>query len=129
MEGYFDSAGSPKVKLEIKGTSGQTKTIEALLDTGHSGGLSLSVLQLIEMGAVLKTMGPIRFGNGQEQMCPYFSVMIKVQGEWKEVHASMLGGGEAIAGLELFLPYIATIDFKKRTIEFKDSTSSTEEEN
>jgi predicted aspartyl protease len=129
MEGYFDSAdGNPKVTIEVKGLSGETKKIPALLDTGHSGTLSLTILQLIELGAVLKTTGPIKFGNGQEEKCLYFEVDMMIGGIWQKKLASMLGGEEAIAGLQLFSPYIATIDFKNKQIKFEEAPAEDQPE-
>ena len=122
MQGYFDSDGNPKVLLEIEGTkSAHIVKIPALFDTGHNGSLSLTVLQLIEIGAVLATTGIVEYANGQKGAVLYFNVKVRIDGEIKEVLASMIenpDSDEAIAGLELFTPYVSVIDFVDKKIAF-----------
>jgi len=78
MHAYFDAKdGNPKVVIEIKGTKkGVKKQIAALFDTGHSGSLSLPVVDLIEIGAKLSTVGPVEFGDGFSRPQLYFSVKV-----------------------------------------------------
>ncbi|MEK7473584.1 MAG: hypothetical protein AAB668_02575 [Patescibacteria group bacterium] len=123
MHAYFDANdGNPKVVIEISGTNdGIKKTIPALLDTGHSGSLSLPVLDLINIGAKLSSVGQAEFANGHKGVVYYFKVMVTVDGKTAEVDAGMIenpSASEAIAGLELFAPYVAVIDFKNKKVEF-----------
>lgn len=123
MLGYFDANdGSPKIVLEIEGTNdGVKKQIIALFDTGHNGSLSLTVLQLIEIGAKLSSIGKVKLADGNSKPCLYFSVKVTIDGVQKEVEASLIENPEeeeAIAGLELFSPYISFIDFKNKIIKF-----------
>lgn len=123
MIGYFDANdGSPKIILEVEGTNeGVKKQIKALFDTGHNGSLSLTVIQLIEIGAKLSSIGQVKFADGNSKSCLYFSVKVTIDGIQKEVEASLIENSdeeEAIAGLELFSPYISLIDFKNKTIKF-----------
>ncbi len=122
MQGYFDTDGSPKVLLEIEGTtSGHTEKIPALFDTGHNGSLSLTVLQLIKIGATLSTTGVVEYANGQKGTVLYFNVKVKIDGKTKDVLACMIDNpdaDEAIAGLELFAPYVSVIDFTDKKIAF-----------
>ena len=123
MHGYFDAKdGNPKIVIEIAGTKRKTKKqIPALLDTGHNGSLSLPVLDLIEIGAKLSGIGEVEFANGHKGTVYYFAVKVTVDGVEKEVQANLIenpNATEAIAGLELFSPYIAVIDFKGKKISF-----------
>lgn len=122
MHAFFDPIdGSPKVEVEISGTTPNSKKIKALLDTGHSGSLSLSIIDLIEIGAKLCSYGEVTYANGQVGVVYYFSVNVTIDGETKDVQACMIENpvdAEAIAGLQLFSPYVAFIDFKNRLIGF-----------
>ena len=123
MRAFFDPAdGAAKVEIEINGTTPNfTKRITALLDTGHSGSLSLSIFDLIEIGAKLSSFGPVVYANGQQSIAYYFSVNVTVDGDTKEVQAAMIESAtftEAIAGMQLFVPYVAFIDFKNKNINF-----------
>jgi predicted aspartyl protease len=128
MHGFFDPIdGNPKVELYISGTTtGLTKKIIALFDTGHSGGLSLPIIDLIEIGAKLQGLGQVSYASGYVSTVYYFWVDVIIDGNKKEVAAAMIenpNSNEAIAGLQLFAPYISFIDFKNKTILF-----TTEEE-
>lgn len=123
MHAYFDAKdGNPKVVIEISGTNVSVKrTIPALLDTGHNGSLSLPVLELISIGAKLSSIGEVEFANGHKGIVYYFKVAVTVDGKTTEVEAGMIENpntSEAIAGLELFAPYVAVIDFKNKKVEF-----------
>jgi predicted aspartyl protease len=123
MHAYFDAKdGNPKVVIEISGTKESVKkTIPALLDTGHNGSLSLPVLELINIGAKLSSLGEVEFANGHKGVVYYFNVSVTIDGKTMEVEAGMIessAANEAIAGLELFAPYIAVIDFKNKKVRF-----------
>jgi hypothetical protein len=129
MHAYFDAQdGNPKVVLEISGTDKKIiKTIPALLDTGHSGSLSLPTLDLIEIGAKLSGVGEVEYASGHTGTVLYFTVTVSVDGKKKEVEAGMIENPkatEAIAGLELFAPYVALIDFKNKAIKFYDEEAT-----
>lgn len=120
MHAYFDAQdGSPKVVIKIRASKRKHKEIFALLDTGHNGSLSLPLLDLIEIGAKLKTYGPVSLANGGQVIMYYFEVKVEMDGIEKTVLASMIEDpkvSEAIVGLELLSPYIAFMDFKKKRI-------------
>ena len=127
MHAYFDAQdGNPKVVIKIKGTGRKFKEIPALLDTGHSGSLSLPILTLIEIGAKLKSYGPVGLADGSSVIAYFFAVKVEIDGKIKEVLASMIQNpkiSEAIVGLQLLSPYISFIDFKNKRIQI-----TTEEE-
>jgi len=124
MHGYFDAQdGRPKVVIEIKGTRRTVvKQLAALFDTGHNGSLSLPVINLIEIAAKLSSIGEAEMADGHKRTVYYFSVKVIIDGNEKIVEAGLIDNPdatEAIAGTELFAPYVATIDFKNKTIIFK----------
>ncbi len=66
-------------------------------------------------------MGEVELANGRKELMYYFLVTVTIDGTEKEVLASMIENpncDEAIAGLELFAPYVAVIDFEDKTIKF-----------
>lgn len=120
MHAYFDAQdGSPKVVIKIRGTKRSFKQVAGLLDTGHSGSLSLPIPDLIEIGAKMESFGPVRLADGTTTNVFYFSVSVEIDGKIKKVQASMISNPamrEPIIGLELLSPYIAYIDFGKKKI-------------
>ncbi|MFA5072164.1 MAG: hypothetical protein WC511_07495 [Candidatus Pacearchaeota archaeon] len=123
MKGYFDAKdGNPKITIEIKGTRrSHNKQVTALFDTGHSGSLSLPILDLIEIGAKLSNIGEAILADGYKKPQLYFSVKVIIDGIEKDVEAALIENPEAreaIVGLELFSPYIAVVDFKNKKLDF-----------
>ncbi len=123
MHAYFDAQdGNPKVVIGIGGTAKKPKkVVAALFDTGHTGSLSLPTLDLISIGAKLSSVSEVEYGNGYLGTVYYFSVKVIIDGVEKMIEAGMIENPkatEAIAGLELFAPYIAIIDFKRQTVKF-----------
>lgn len=133
MLGYFDqSDGNPKVVIEISGArKDYKKQVSALFDTGHSGSLSLPILDLIDIGAQLSNVGEAELANGYPTPVLYFSVTVIVDGIPKQVQASMIDNPkstEAICGLELFSHYVALVDFKGRELKFSKVKEEEEKE-
>lgn len=122
MIGYFDSQdGRPRVILKIKGTQ-KEKTISALFDTGHSGSLSLPFLDLLEIGAELKGISRVNYADGRAGIEYLFSVSVELNGIVKETKAALIPNPyvkEAIAGVELFSPFVVLLDFKNKRIALK----------
>jgi len=122
MIGYFDAEdGNPKVVLEIKGQHRSWKQIPALFDTGHSGSLSLPIMDLIEVGAKFSNIGEATYADGRSGVDYLFSIKVRFNGIEKKVEASMIQNPKvtmAIAGIKLFSPFISFIDFKNGKLEF-----------
>lgn len=122
MLAFFDAKdNSPKVVIKVCGTNRKEKEIKALVDTGHNGSLSLPVLYLIEIGATLSSVEPIELADNSMTLGYNFSVTVIIDNKRKKVEATLIPDPEeteAIAGLQLFNPYIAYIDFKNKIIEF-----------
>lgn len=122
MLAFFDGKdNSPKVVIKVCGTNKKEKEIIALMDTGHNGSLSLPVLVLIEIGATLSSIEPIQLADNSTVLGYNFSVTVIIDRKRKKVEATLIPDPdetEAIAGLQLFNPYIAYIDFKNKVVEF-----------
>lgn len=122
MLAFFDGKdNSPKVVIKVCGTNKKEKEIIALMDTGHNGSLSLPVLVLIEIGATLSSIEPVQLADNTTVLGYNFSVTVIIDRKRKKVEATLIPDPEeteAIAGLQLFNPYIAYIDFKNKVVEF-----------
>ena len=120
MHAYFDAQdGNPKIVIKIRGTRRKFKEIAALLDTGHTGSLSLPLLDLIEIGAKVTSFGPVEYADGNQGLVYYFEVTVSIDDVEKKIQAGMIENPratEAISGLELLSPYIAFMDFKNKKI-------------
>ncbi len=122
MIGYFDANDErPRIILKIKGTQ-KEKQIIALFDTGHSGTLSLTFLDLLEIGAELKGISGVQYADNRKGLEYLFSVKVELNGISKEVKAGLIpnpSAQEAIAGVQLFTPFVILLDFKNKAIAIK----------
>lgn len=123
MIGYFDAAdGMVKVVLKIKGTKG-AKEITALFDTGHSGTLSLPCLDLIEIGAEISGISDVIYADGRAGSEYIFrGIKVEINGTEKDMEVNMIPNPKitrAIAGIELFSPYLVILDFDRKRVFFK----------
>lgn len=122
MIGYFEPTdGRLRVILKIKGTQ-KEKQISALFDTEHSGTLSLPFLDLLDIGAELKGISRVNYADGRAGVEYLFSIKVELDGIVKEVKAALIPSPyvkEAIAGVELFTPFVVLLDFKNKAIALK----------
>lgn len=59
IEGVVNAAYEPVVSLALQGPSGQTSEIEAVIDTGFTGFLTVTPALVMELGLdLLGTSGP-----------------------------------------------------------------------
>src|SRR5258708_4330029 len=91
MLGFFDEDDdNPKIHIKICGTNKKQKDIIALMDTGHSGSLSIPVLTLAEIGAVLSSVEPIQLADNSKILGYNFSVIVIIDGKEMRVEATMI---------------------------------------
>ena len=68
--GYLDSAGHPRLTIQVSGTSPNTYAdCEALIDTGFTGFLMLPIAQALPLGLVLLSTSDYVLANGQPITC------------------------------------------------------------
>lgn len=68
--GYLDSAGHPRLTIQVSGTSPNTcADCEALIDTGFTGFLMLPIAQALPLGLVLLSTSDYVLANGQPITC------------------------------------------------------------
>lgn len=115
METFFDTSNHPKIKLKISGRR-KEHTLEAILDTGFDGHLSLPISVAVSLGLELTSVIPVQYADGRISQELVFSVKVYFGGKEKLVPATLTGGAEALAGTALFTGYKLTFDFIKQKI-------------
>ena len=66
IEGVVNSAFDAVVNLVIRGSSGRAREIEAVIDTGFNGFLTLPPALVSELGLPLVTRGTAFLADGEE---------------------------------------------------------------
>lgn len=65
-DGYFDKAGTPHLKIILKGAVGQGVEFEAIMDTGFTGFLSMPLIKAFPVGLILSGTTTVTFGDGSK---------------------------------------------------------------
>lgn len=98
MESFFDRNGHPKVKLTVGGRK-RSGDIDAVLDTGFDGYLSLPVSMAVQLGLELIGTDTVQYADGRTARELVFTDSV-----------------EALAGTALFSGMKVSFDFASKRI-------------
>ncbi len=115
METFFDDRNHPKIKLAVGGAK-QNNLLEAILDTGFDGYLSLPINIAVTLGIELTAIIPVEYADGRISQELVFSVKVELDGEQETVPATLTAGTEALAGTALLAKYELIINFPLQKI-------------
>ena len=112
---FFSSQGRPKVKLHTKGKR-QGGNLEAILDTGFDGFLSLPITTAVSLGLELIGIQPVEYADGRTSKELVFSVEVNMEGKWKTVPTTLTSSSEALVGTALLADYELSLNFHKQKV-------------
>ena len=115
METFFDDRNHPKIKLAVGGAK-QSNLLEAILDTGFDGYLSLPINIAVTLGIELTAVVAVEYADGRTSQELVFSVRVDFDGKEKIVPATLTAGAEALAGTALLADYELKLNFPKQKI-------------
>ena len=87
IEGVVNSAYEPVVTLAVHGPSGQTSEIEAVIDTGFSGFLTVTPALAAELGLALEGTSRGTLADGSEVTFDVYDVSVLWDGQPRYVVA------------------------------------------
>lgn len=115
METFFDVRKHPKIKLTVVGAK-KSSSLEAILDTGFDGYLSLPINIAVTLGIELTAIIPVEYADGRRSQELVFSVKVDFDGKEEMVPATLTAGAEALAGTALMAKYELRINFPHQKI-------------
>ena len=77
----------PVVTLTVQGPSGRTRDIEAVIDTGFTGFLTVTPALVMELGFDLRGTGRATLADGNEVTFPYYGVAVLWDGQRMYIEA------------------------------------------
>ncbi len=89
IEGVVNIAYEPVVRLVLQGPSGQNREIEAVVDTGFNGYLTLPPELALDLGLNFVTTNPAFLADGSEATFDVYSVTVLWDGYPRHVDAHM----------------------------------------
>ncbi len=84
IEGLVTVALEPVIALTVRGPSGETRDIEAIVDTGFGGFLTLPPWMIRELGLPFQSTGFSMLGDGSEITFPQYRVAVLWDGQLKD---------------------------------------------
>ena len=91
IEGVVNAAREAVVTLPVRGPSGQAREIEAVIDTGYSGYLTLPPSLVEELGLPFRFRGRAFLANGSEETFGVYGVTALWDGQPRYVEADAVG--------------------------------------
>ena len=81
IEGVVNAAYEPVVRLAVHGPSGQTSEIEAVIDTGFTGFLTVTPVLVTELGLDLRGTSRATLADGSEVTFDVYDVAVLWDGQ------------------------------------------------
>ena len=83
IEGSVNAAREAVISLTVRGPAGRTHDIDAVIDTGFGGFLTLPPTLIAELGLPREGTGRATLGDGTEIRFPYYDVAVLWDGSLK----------------------------------------------
>ena len=81
IEGVVNTAYEPVVTLSVQGPSGQSQEIEAVIDTGFTGFLTVTPAMVTELGLRYRSRGWATLADGSEVPFDIYDVTVLWDGQ------------------------------------------------
>ena len=81
IEGAVNAAYEAVISLPLRGPSGQTREIEAVIDTGFNRFLTLTPVVVAELGLSFAMRGRLVLANGREETFDVYGVTVLWDGQ------------------------------------------------
>jgi clan AA aspartic protease len=97
------------VPLRVRGPSGVEASVEAVVDTGYTGSLTLPAATVAALGFARLTGGSALLANGSSLAFDIYAAEVEWDGVWKMILVSAVGN-EALLGMRLLAGHTLRID-------------------
>ena len=101
IEGAVNAGHEAMIALRLRGPDGRTSDIEAVVDTGYSGFLTLPTALVAELGLPFAYMGQALLANDAEVDFDVYYVTVLWDGQPRDVEADATGSTPLVGMLLL----------------------------
>ena len=101
IEGAVNAAYEPIIPLRMRGPEGQTRDIEAVVDTGYSGFLTLPLKVVAELGLPFAHVSQAFLANDEEVTFEVHEATVLWDGKPREIEADATGSTPLVGMLLL----------------------------
>jgi clan AA aspartic protease len=85
ITGAMNAHHEATIRLPVQGADGRVQEIEALLDTGFNGSLTLPPTVIAALGLPWRTRGLVILANGSEDQCDIYAATIIWDGTLRNI--------------------------------------------
>ena len=104
IEGIVNADREAVITLALRGPAGQAQDIDAVIDTGYTGYLTLPRALVTELGLPFESRGRAILANGSEETFDIYGVTVLWDGRARYV-ATFLTDGTPLVGMSLLDSY------------------------
>jgi clan AA aspartic protease len=97
------------IRLMVRGSGGQELEIEAVIDTGFNGFLTLSPTLVGQLGLLHIGQSRALLANGQEGLLDLYEVTLQWDGQWRTVETDA-ADTDALVGMSLLYRYSVYVE-------------------
>ena len=100
MEGVVNARLEPVITVSLLGSAGQTEEVDAVVDTGFNGFLTLPPMLVADWGLPVVGDGKAVLADGSEAVFDLYSVTVLWDGQPRAVETGAVGG-DPLVGMAL----------------------------
>jgi clan AA aspartic protease len=97
------------VPLRIRGPSGVESSVDAVVDSGYTGSLTLPAATVAALGLVRLSGGSALLADGSSRPFDIYAAEVEWDGAWRMILVSAVGA-EALLGMHLLAGHTLRID-------------------
>ena len=113
IEGVVNAAHEAVIALHLQGPEGRTRDIEAVVDTGYSGFLTLPAVLVAELGLPFAYVGQAFLANDDEVSFDVHDVTVLWDGQPRYIEAGAVGA-TPLVGMALLHSHNLNIEVEDR---------------
>ena len=115
LRGFFDSAGRPRLAITLTSRR-SARQLDALIDTGFTGALTVPVELAVELGPELAGRANVELADGTLRRELLFIATVTLDQSPQRVHVGLTSSDDALIGTGLLAGRRLIMDFGKSTI-------------
>jgi clan AA aspartic protease len=97
------------VHLQVRGPGGREHDIEAVIDTGFNGFLTVSPAPVRRLGLLRIGRSRVRLASGQEELLDLYEIEVLWDGQWRTVETDA-AETDALVGMSLAYGYSVYVE-------------------
>jgi clan AA aspartic protease len=109
IRGVVNARREAVIPLRVKGPGGIETSVDAVVDSGYTGSLTLSAATVAALGLVRQSGGSATLADGSSRPFDIYAAEVEWDGVWRAILVSAVGA-ESLLGMRLLVGHTLRID-------------------